>query len=85
MFRKGKTPSTFGAAISQSTDVIEVAFDGTFQAIQTAHLNLELRRPNVFLEAFKVEYRDANPMQGYPQPYLQSQTRYTVFSTGDGK
>lgn len=85
MFRKGKTPSAFAGAVTQPTEVIEVSFDGTFRTIQEAHLNLEIHRPNVFLEGFKLDFKDANPQLGYPQPYIQSQSRYTVFATGDGK
>jgi hypothetical protein len=75
--------SPWGASTQAPFDVLNVGYEGKFGAMQTMFLNVELRRPNLFLENLTVEYKEPAPTMGYYQPYESYGARYIALTGGD--
>lgn len=73
-------PSVFQNISNTDRLMLDITYQGTFTSIQDAFAYLEVYKPNIFLEALRLEQRDATPSLGYMQPYVEASARYAVMS-----
>lgn len=78
-YRKSDSQSSFSTLMKQPMDMLVMEFDGTFRSLQAVGLRLATRHPNMFLEQMTLSYKEAQPDEGYNQPFIKCIENFVVF------